>query len=79
MKIALAFYNLERNNSIEFLKTSFTGIVAQWYIRLKQNIENKILYGENANENKTQEQILNIFENEIRKEFLGEDWEAGFQ
>lgn len=78
IKIALAFYNLERNNSIEFLKTSLIWIVAQWYMGLKQDNKTKILYGENPNENEMQELIVNRYENEIIIEFLREDWESGF-
>lgn len=78
MKITLAFHQLEGNNSIEFLKTSFIWIVAQWYMGLKQDNKTKILYGENPNENEMQELIVNRYENEIIIEFLREDWESGF-
>ena len=32
MKIALGFHKLDRNNTIEFLKTSLIEIVAEWFI-----------------------------------------------
>lgn len=79
MKFTLAFYNLDWNNFIELLKTSFIGIIAQWYMGMKEINKNKILYLEDPNSNETQKQILNRFENEIGIKFLGEDWEAGFE
>ena len=79
MKIAFVFHKVDRNNSIEFFKTLFIGIVAQWFMGLKDTSKHRILYGENNNPNKNIDQILNRFENEIRKEFLGEYQEADFQ
>ena len=46
---------------------------------LNDNHKNRILYGENNDRNESVDQVLNRFENEIRKEFLGEDWETDFQ
>ena len=46
---------------------------------LNNTDKNKILYGENNYQNESFDQVLNRFENEIRKEFLGEDWETNFQ
>ena len=79
MKIAPTFHKIDRNNSIEFLKTLFIGIIAQYFMGLKDTSKHSILYGENNNPNENPGQILNRFENEIRKEFWGEDWEANFQ
>ena len=79
MKMALAFHKIDRDNCIEFLKTSFIGIVSHWFMGLKDTNKNRILYGENNYRNENFDQVLNRFENEIRKEFLGEDWEIDFQ
>ena len=79
MKTAFVFNKIDMNNSIEFLETSFVGIVSHSFMGLNDNNKNKILYGENNNQNESLDQVLNRFENEIRKEFLGEDWETGFQ
>ena len=46
---------------------------------LNNTDKNKILYGENNYQNESFDQVLNRFENEIRKEFLWEDWETDFQ
>lgn len=56
MKITLVFHKFDRNNGVEFLKTSFTGIVAQWNMGLRKDNENKILHGKNPKPNETQEQ-----------------------
>ena len=79
MKMALAFHKIDRDNCIEFLKTSFIGIVSHWFMGLKDTNKNRILYGENNDRNENFDKVLNRFENEIRKEFLGEDWEIDFQ
>ena len=53
MKIVFEFHKIDRNNSMEFLKTSFIGIVAQWFMGLKNISKYKILHGKNhdLNEN----------------------------
>ena len=73
MKKAFAFNKIDRNNGIGFLKTSFIGIVSHWFMELKDTDKNKILYGENNDHDESLDQVVNKFENEIRKEFLGED------
>ena len=42
---------------------------------LNDDNKNKILYGENNDQNESLDQVLNRFESE----FLGEDWETDFQ
>ena len=49
------------------------------FLGLKDTSKHGMLYGENNNPKENPDQILNRFENEIRKEFLGEDWEANFR
>ena len=49
------------------------------FLGLKDTSKHGMLYGENNNPKENPDQILNRFENEIRKEFWGEDWEANFQ
>ena len=46
---------------------------------LKDTSKHRILYGENNDLDENQEHILNRFENEIKRKFLREDWEADFQ
>ena len=79
MKMSFAFNKIYRNNGIEFLKTSFIGIMSHWFMGLRDADKKKMLYGENNDRNERMDQVLNRFESEIRKEFLGEDWENDFQ
>ena len=79
MKMAFAFHKIDTDNRIEFLKISFIRIVSHWFMGLNDNHKNRILYGENNDRNESVDRFLNRFENEIRKEFLGEDWETDFQ
>ena len=78
MNMTFAFHKIDRDNCIEFLKTSFIGIVSHWFMGLNNTDKNKILYGENNYQNESFDQVLNRFENEIRRELLGEDWETDF-
>ena len=79
MKIALAFHRINRNMSIGFLKTSFIGILAQWFMGLKDTSKHGKQYGEYNDPTENPDQILNRFENEIRKVILRENYEADFQ
>ena len=63
MKMTFAFNKIDRNNGIEFLKTLFIGIVSHWFMGLKDTDKNKISYGEDNDQNKTLDQVLNRFEN----------------
>ena len=71
MKMTFAFHKIDRDNSIEFLKISFIGIVSHWFMGLNDNHKNRYFI-ENNDQNESVDQVLNRFKNEIRKEFLGE-------
>jgi len=74
VKALLIYTGVTRTDGEElkvFIPLTLSGKVADWFAALPEETKVRYLGGTTTNDNKT---IINTIENEIRREFLGEDY-----